>query len=1195
VESAGRRANGQRRYTIKSKRPISFTATLLILTLLSNLLLPINAHVAQASNLAWSIVDTPGIGASQDFDIVSPSEVNKLAIGSNGVTFYALDIPHKKAYGTWSAGVNWYELTVPASYAPFWNIAVAPDDVNFVVAISDDVALGVQGPKEVWLSDDGGKGWNDLGFSTAVALPANEFISCVDISPQHGGGWAILVGTRDGAGGGDVYMSKTGTFSLTWRAQGLNRDIYAARFSPTYASDACIVVVASATVTAPNDATAAYIGAVDLAVSPPTTNWGIWGPVEVKDPTSTPGNSPGVNQIVGADLELPTDFSGQSPSLRRMYISIDASAGDTGIFRIDDTYVYELMDTTNLFTSKRISSIAYYGTYASGKLLAGEVLGRPCTATVPTWFTDSPTVCPIPCWYPALKPTTGAAGVNCNQTTSWGNAQVFWSPTLAGGGVTYAATSSANFTAGGVSMAPGSGAFPGALRNSIQYDESAFGLSRNNGETWNQLSLIDTKIDKFTDVAPSADCSTVYLASSNNGTGTPGICDSFDSVWRSSSNSIVTSPLAAEPVGSIWERVYCRVTATTCEATQSDYAILRLVPSCDEPTGQIVFWAAGGTGIETGTTNIGGYTVGPNTQAAAWSPDYGDFWATFNSRLAIQDMAAQSNTDLHVLSVAGLTQKLPYTGTAWASTEPSIDTRLSGGHSIIARTDGKVLVGSNANSMQHGVAYSLNGGTSFSVITDVMPTTGNVHVAFDRNNVIYAADDAPAGSVYRNTVPSSSQYADMMAPSNGAIGSNAPHPVGQFGLQLAFTGADKQSALYSAHRDEPDDTDNNSGVCRTLWPLDGMPKPGIIWDCMDVFVSSPPDGVQFTLEPWSLKICGCCTVDTDTTLWAIDNSDYNPSIPEGMLWAYTDCLAKKGPALVTNDKTLIGCDPVSGRNQQIDLCWEQLCVATTYDIEIAKDSNFTIRVIDWATADENNTANFLRPVDVLRPCCYFPAGGSDITVASAIAQFGNLECNHTYYWRVQVRSGIGNQIIRSPWSEARSFTLKAGLPVQAAYEGLTLLAPKNNYRDCPVSPVLFSWSPFINTAKYKFVLAKDAALTDIVVEAEVANTAYEYEGTLDYSASYFWRVMAIQPAPSEWSATFSFRTQAQPAVAEPAPKRPLAKWIWPLIAVLTALFICIIVFIVVKPRYPTPTLQRGKRPDHPMSESGDKPKWGQNP
>ena len=60
-----------------------------------------------------------------------------------------------------------------------------------------------------------------------------------------------------------------------------------------------------------------------------------------------------------------------------------------------------------------------------------------------------------------------------------------------------------------------------------------------------------------------------------------------------------------------------------------------------------------------------------------------------------------------------------------------------------------------------------------------------------------------------------------------------------------------------------------------------------------------------------------------------------------MLWAYTDCLAKKGPTLKSPaDQFLIGADPVSGRNQQIDLAWEQLCLSTAYEFQIAKDEGF---------------------------------------------------------------------------------------------------------------------------------------------------------------------------------------------------------------------------------------------------------------
>ena len=95
---------------------------------------------------------------------------------------------------------------------------------------------------------------------------------------------------------------------------------------------------------------------------------------------------------------------------------------------MDDTTIYVLMDTMTTVT-KNIYSIAYFGTYASGKLLAGERMGFPCTATVPTWFTDSPTTCPIPCWYPALKPTTGAANQGTcvvGSQTGIGSAIVDW-------------------------------------------------------------------------------------------------------------------------------------------------------------------------------------------------------------------------------------------------------------------------------------------------------------------------------------------------------------------------------------------------------------------------------------------------------------------------------------------------------------------------------------------------------------------------------------------------------------------------------------------------------------------------------------------------------------------------------------------------------------------------------------------------
>jgi hypothetical protein len=100
--------------------------------------------------------------------------------------------------------------------------------------------------------------------------------------------------------------------------------------------------------------------------------------------------------------------------------------------------------------------------------------------------------------------------------------------------------------------------------------------------------------------------------------------------------------------------------------------------------------------------------------------------------------------------------------------------------------------------------------------------------------------------------------------------------------------------------------------------------------------------------------------------------------------------------------------------------------------------------------------------------------------------------------------------------------VRRGLPIQ-------LLSPNNGSLGCPVDHPSFSWSPIKDvTTKFKFVLARDAARTQIVKEVEVTGTSYDYDGTLDYGTNYYWRVMAVEVIPRDWSATFSFQTEAAP-------------------------------------------------------------------
>jgi hypothetical protein len=264
---------------------------------------------------------------------------------------------------------------------------------------------------------------------------------------------------------------------------------------------------------------------------------------------------------------------------------------------------------------------------------------------------------------------------------------------------------------------------------------------------------------------------------------------------------------------------------------------------------------------------------------------------------------------------------------------------------------------------------------------------------------------------------------------------------------------------------------------------------------------------------------------------------------------------------------LVGFDPVSGRNDEINFNWEQLCLASEYQVQIAKDPDFSIIVLDTGPFPRiDPTSRGFVPVDPTAPGAYIPAGGQ-IGVGnprdSAIGLPGVLEAGHRYYLRFRVTRAITGQIIYSPWSEVYRFTFKSGLATQAPSYGPQPLSPVYGCTSCSVSQMSFSWTPFKDTIRYRFQLAKDAAMTQLVVQDDTFTTAYQYLGTLDYDTSYFWRVMAVEPAPSDWSAVFTFHTISQPAPsAPPVAAAAMPVWAWVAIAVGSVLVIAVVVLLV---------------------------------
>jgi hypothetical protein len=237
-----------------------------------------------------------------------------------------------------------------------------------------------------------------------------------------------------------------------------------------------------------------------------------------------------------------------------------------------------------------------------------------------------------------------------------------------------------------------------------------------------------------------------------------------------------------------------------------------------------------------------------------------------------------------------------------------------------------------------------------------------------------------------------------------------------------------------------------------------------------------------------------------------------------------------------------------------------------YQLQIAKTEAF----------DQQVFSGILRPVQVTSPALVYLSDGEGTfpEVFSSVGNFiGNvpiadvysLECGHSYFWRVKVRNETTDDWVSSPWSEKRAFSIKAGFRVTTPYYGPQLLAPDNGC-GCPCeAPLCFSWSPFKETIAYRFQLSENPDMSSPLVNEVVReSTAYQYTGDPKCNTNYFWRVMAVEPVESEWSAVFSFMTQAEPPAPEPdkpEPEEVTPIWVWVIIAIGAILVIVTLVLI----------------------------------
>jgi hypothetical protein len=395
--------------------------------------------------------------------LVNPgSEVSRICVASDGNTIFSLDAVNAQLYKSEHGGYGWSNISGNIPGSPFWTaLAIAPDN-------PDIIAVATDSGTRVYLSIDGGTNFTAMGLSGN--LVAGEWITGMAISPLYGNSvHDLAVGTSTGNGGGTIWISAVGRFPGGWYNAGRDTtgwkpessttgvDVYDIEFSPSFSSDATILaIVASGPDTSTGD-TFLYSGTRDLAGNTVIWNGDSGYPVELcESGQDTPGTP-----LTYADLALPWDYSGTSAHHRHIYAcwSDNPPGKSTGgsdnddVYRIDDTVCYRLQVHPDA-----ICSIAHFGFFSDGKLLAGAIVSKiqyDCPSTQVYLTLDPQSMCPT--WAPSRKPPTGPH-----------NAQVAWSPD---GNKAYCGTS----TAGG-----------------NNYDQSAFSITINDNATWNQVGLIDT-------------------------------------------------------------------------------------------------------------------------------------------------------------------------------------------------------------------------------------------------------------------------------------------------------------------------------------------------------------------------------------------------------------------------------------------------------------------------------------------------------------------------------------------------------------------------------------------------------------------------------------------------------------------------------------------------------------------------------
>jgi len=640
----------------------------LTVVLVASLLL--TAVPASAGTLSWSTETIPGTSGNvlvnganvTDMDVcVSDPQVIWAVVENDAGTANGT---YKSTDGgvTFSGVTNHTDVDSTTAGDGVQLVAIAPDDPDIVAVVADD--------NEVYATTNGGTTWGSLGTPDESDTTVNDAATNlydIDISQDDAGTHYVAVagidsGSNDAADlktTGNVWYFNMGAAAPAWTETNdktgfggttLNNDTARAVAFSPNFASDKVMVVVTANAT----------DSVNFEIwSFSSLGWNSSGASFTDYPVSLVANDDAtVSGLYAADISLAPDYLGSDDSMRIAFIglTVAGSTAKDGIYRLKDVSKKEMKLIAD------INSVAYDGT----NLVAGE------------YYSNVTYYCADPL---ATSPTVSTTS-SLKRPGGDDRAIVRWA---------------------GVDVVAGTSG-----------TSSSFNISRDNGKSYNGLSLVDDSgTNDINDVALSADGSTIYL-SVDDGTNL--------SLWR---------------YASAWERVLA--------VDSVDDAIVRIAPEDADS----VYVAE----------------IGDTERTIYYSSEGGDTkWFMRSSRYDIQDIAVESASVLYVAEEGSSDSVSTSTnsGFTWATSK---DGKLYGGYNDSIQSLGEDLL--MHTSTTGYVSYSTDGNDSWTQIKkQVNATSSTIHVTASglaAGDFIYAASQSATQNVRRWEIGTSTSWSDIIS------------------------------------------------------------------------------------------------------------------------------------------------------------------------------------------------------------------------------------------------------------------------------------------------------------------------------------------------------------------------------------------------------------------------------------------------